>query len=72
MAVYNLHEISHTFQYTTIKMTIFWVRKNLLNNKKSLKGYQIHCVKWPQKISVEGTFIKVDLENKMLPELRLL
>ena len=53
-------------------MTIVWVCKNLLNNKKNLKGYQNHCVKWPLKILVEGTFIKVDLEKKMLPELWLL
>ena len=37
------------FQFTTIKMMIFCARKNLLNNKKSLKGYQNCCVKKPWK-----------------------
>ena len=43
--MYHFHEISHAFQYTTIKTTIFCACKKLLNNKKSLKGYQNHCVK---------------------------
>ena len=28
--------MSHAFQYTTIKMTIFCACKNLLNNKKAI------------------------------------
>ena len=37
------------FQFNTITMIIFCARKNLLNIKKSLKGYQNRCVKRPQK-----------------------
>ena len=33
--VYRFHEISHAFQHTTIKMTIFCGCKNLLNIEKA-------------------------------------
>ena len=42
------------FQFTAIKMIIFCARKNLLNKKKSLKGYHNCCVKRPQKILMKG------------------
>ena len=39
--------MSYAFQYTTIKMIIFYACKNLLNNKKNRQGYHSRCVKRP-------------------------
>ena len=63
--MYHFHEISHAFQYTAIEMIIFCACENLCSNKKSLKGYQNHCVKWLQTIFGGGKpFSKLTLKTK--------
>ena len=63
--MYHFHEISHAFQYTAIEMIIFCACKDLCNNKKSLKGYQNHCVKWLQTtFGGRNPFSKLTLKTK--------
>ena len=62
--MYHFRKILHAFQYTTTKMIIFCASKTLLNNKKSLKGYQDQYVKWSQNCFCwKKTFLRVDLET---------
>ena len=54
-----------TFQYTIIKMIIVCACRNLLNNKKKLKGHQNRCVKRPRKIfSGRKSSSKLTLKTK--------
>ena len=53
--MYQLHDISHAFQYTNIKMKIFCACENLLNNKKAYNDTIIIIVlNGRQKFLVEG------------------
>ena len=53
-------------------MIIFCACKNLLNNKKAEKNSKIIVLKGLEKLFVEEILLKVDLENKMVPQLWLL
>ena len=68
----QLHGIMPTFQYTTWKTKNFCTFKNLINNKKSEEDTKIGVFKVVKTIWRKEIHLKVDPENKMVPQLWLL